>query len=107
MEALFHLSQGPIVQLPPPGQMPLGGLLQLAPSASVSMPPANGGGGGGIQMTSSLVADLGGVMSLFAKIRVANHVQGLHGIYANIHSCTSIASVIFGMLLGCMFQSLA
>jgi hypothetical protein len=36
------------------------------------MPPANGGdgSGGGIQMTSSLVADLGGVNCLSARIRV-------------------------------------
>lgn len=82
VEALFHSSQGPIVQLPPPGQMPLGGPLQLAPSASVSMPAANGGGGGGggMQMTSSLVADLGGVSCLSDK-RLA----------ANLNCCTSCA----------------
>lgn len=59
VEALFHASEGPVVQLPTPGQMQLGSLLQLGPSGSGHVGPS--GVHDSVQMTGSLVADLGGV----------------------------------------------
>lgn len=53
VEALFHATQGPVIELPAPGQMQIGSLLQLAGSRA--------GNPSSVQMSGSLVPDLGGV----------------------------------------------
>jgi len=55
VEALFHATQGPVIELPAPGQMQIGSLLQLAGSRA--------GNPSSVQMSGSLVPDLGGVSS--------------------------------------------
>lgn len=49
------------MQLPPPGQMTFGGLLQLGLSTGGSGPGDPATAHGSVHMSGSLVADLGGV----------------------------------------------